>query len=96
MRALAVQAGLLALVPLLGLVPPADGAILLVPLRPDTPTVLRWAIPAGALVLGTGPFAGSVVVEGSRAALAGPALKHMTLMISAGGIGCSQPKGKEP
>ena len=84
-----LQLLLLGSIALLGLVPPADGNILVVPLRSTHPeSILLWALPAGALAMGAGALPGSYVVRGSRAALIWPAMAHGALLLSAQPTGC--------
>ena len=74
---------------LLGLAPPAQGEILILPLRPArAETSLSWAVSSGALAMGNGALPGSYVVVGSRAALLGPALRNGALLLDARATGC--------
>jgi len=57
-----------------------------VPVRPAT--TLRWLLPTGALLAAPGPYAGSFVVEGSRALLLPVALANGALLLSASFSGC--------
>ena len=73
----------------LALAPPVEGKILIAPLVPgESADSVRWAITAGALVIEPGPYRGSYIVMGSRAALLLPALSHGTLLIDARLAGC--------
>lgn len=57
--------------------------MLIVPFVPTTLAVtLGWALPVGALPTGSGPFAGAIVVYGSRSALLPPALAHGALLLT--------------
>lgn len=72
-------------------VPPADGPMLIVPIRPASAgATVAWASAAGAELRGAGPYEGSFFVNGARARLAGPALRAGALLIAARGGGCSQ------
>lgn len=70
------------------LVPPARGAILLVPLSGDTGALIRSARESDARLLGPGPVAGSIVVVGERASLLGAAWRRGALALAAGSAGC--------
>lgn len=50
--------------------PPATGAMLLVPLSADANATARASVAAGALILGSGPLPGSMVVVGDRRRIA--------------------------
>jgi hypothetical protein len=93
---LAVQAfGALAALVLLTFAPPVQGRILLVPLPGTAATsaadLVRGALPHGAIPVGAGPVAGSVVVEGRRAALMIPMLRHGVVAMAATPAGCLFP-----
>jgi hypothetical protein len=73
------------------LLPPAHGAILLLPLgrgSDDGDAVARWSIAAGAQLLGPGPLPGSLVVVGDRGALAAAAWRHRSLIVTGAFAGC--------
>jgi hypothetical protein len=81
---------LLLLVGLLPFRPPAVGAMVLLPLHGARPAdTLAWALSHDARLLGPGPYRGSLVVFGSRAALVGPAFRHFTLILASAGNACS-------
>ncbi len=70
-------------------IPPADGAMLILPVRPASGgETIAWATEAGARLRGAGPYEGSYFVNGERARLIGPALKAGALLIAARGGGC--------
>lgn len=83
-----------AVVALLGgslLVPPADGAMLLVPLTPArTATIVDLALDHGARVGGLGPLPGSLIVRGERARLFGPLLAQGIVAVAAPAIWCGR------
>lgn len=70
----------------LGVLPPAHGTILLVPVARDAPTV-ALALAAGATVVASGPR-GSVIVRGQRAALAWPLLRAGIVTLAAPSGAC--------
>lgn len=71
------------------LAPPVEGTIAILPAVPgDTATTFRWAFAAGALPIASGPYAGSIVVRGSLAALLLPAVSHGALLLAARPNGC--------
>ena len=73
------------------LAPPASGRILLVPLaRTDASHVAARALSGGALLLGSGPLAGSLVVVGDRSAIAASVAGGHVLMLAAPLAGCSE------
>lgn len=73
------------------LAPPASGRILLVPLAgTDAGRVATRAIAGGALLLGTGPVAGSIVVVGDRAAIARAVDGGAILLLAAPSDGCGE------
>ncbi len=87
-----IQVALIALTPMLALMPPGDGAMLIAPITlGDRTTTIRWAIGAGAKLVAPGPYAGSYVVQGSFAALVVPGLLHGALIINARFAGCGTP-----
>ena len=74
---------------LIALVPPPTGRMLLVPLGPAPVPLAAGAVAAGAAILGRGPLPGSLVVQGDRAALVGPALSSHAILVRAGSGGCT-------
>lgn len=71
------------------LAPPAQGAMLLVPLAgQDADSLATWATRAGTTIIGRGPLPGSLAVEGSRYALFTLALRHATLIVAAPPTAC--------
>ena len=80
--------GLLALVPILLLVP-TQGTMLIVPVAPAPQEVsLVWATQAGARMLGPGPLPGSVMVDATAGQLWLAALSHGALLVRSQGAGC--------
>ncbi|WP_231023499.1 hypothetical protein [Sphingomonas sp. IC-11] len=70
-------------------IPPADGPMLVLPVRPASAgSTIAWATEAGARLRGPGPYEGSYFVNGERARLIGPALEAGALLIAARGGGC--------
>lgn len=64
--------------------PPPAGAMLIVPLVPtETGRTVRWALAVGARLAAPGPYAGSIVVDASRATLFPAALAHGAILITA-------------
>lgn len=79
-----VQCALLVAAAALGLAPPATGVMLIAPLVPGpAAATLNWALPAGALLVAPGPYAGSIIVFGTRSALFTAAILHGTLLLTA-------------
>ena len=73
----------------LTLTPPAEGVMLVAPLRPVSPALtLGWVLPTGARLVAPGPYTGSFVVYGSRSALIAVAITHSTLLLNARFFGC--------
>jgi len=69
--------------------PPAEGALLLVPLAGQSADSLAvWATHAGVRIVGRGPLPGSLAVEGRTVALVGVALRHATLITAAPPAAC--------
>jgi hypothetical protein len=88
-RGLVVQALLVAVVVAQPMMPAANGLMLVAPLVPGRPaTTIRWLLPTGATLAAPGPYAGSFVVEGSRAALLPAALANGALLLTARFSGC--------
>lgn len=76
---------------LLFAVPPAKGAMLLVPTDAAARrAMLPAAVDAGARLVGPGPFAGSYVVFGGRSALVGPLVRLGVLPLAAPPAGCGR------
>ncbi|MDH7973473.1 hypothetical protein QH494_14880 [Sphingomonas sp. AR_OL41] len=71
------------------LAPPAEGFMIVMPAIPgNSAATERWSASAGAQMIAAGPYAGSIVVHGSRAALLLPALSHGALLVTARFTGC--------
>ena len=69
--------------------PPPRGAMLLVSVTGMAPgEMLARTMPAGAVVLGQGPVAGSLVVRGERGAIVSAALGSGILVLAARETGC--------
>lgn len=84
-----VQGLLVAIASVLAVMPPDNGTMLVVPLLPvDAATTLGWVLPTRAALIAPGPYAGSFVVSGSRAALLKPAFLHATFLLTARFSGC--------
>ncbi len=83
-----------AVVMLLGgsvLMPPADGAMLLVPLTPKRiATAVDLALDHGARIGGLGPLPGTLIVRGKRARLFGPLLAQGIVAVAAPAIWCGR------
>lgn len=74
----------------MGMYPPAQGRILLVPLADrHADAAARVALSAGAALLGRGPFPGSWVVVGERARIAARVDGWDMLLVAAPPAGCS-------
>ena len=85
---LALAAGALAL---LGLCPPRQGAMILLPLVPGTGNAaLVRATLADARLVGSGPLPQSFVIWGERARIVPQMLTHGVLVLSAPAAGCSK------
>jgi hypothetical protein len=69
--------------------PRATGNFLMIPLVAHAP-VAAVAVERGALILGTGPVAGSIVVSGDRARLLGPALHAGIALLTAPAALCGE------
>jgi hypothetical protein len=90
------QLALIAIGSTLPLAPPAEGVMLIAPLLPGDPGAgVRWATAAGALLVASGPYSGSYLVKGSRAALLLPALSHGALLLTARFSGCGTIQSEE-
>lgn len=73
----------------LSVVAPPSGRMLLVPVTGgDANAVARIALAGGAAVLGAGPFSGSLVVVGNRAAIARRIGSWRVVIIAAPPAGC--------
>lgn len=82
---LLVHCGLLALVPMILLVP-TQGTMLIVPVMPATQEAsLVWATRAGARMLGPGPFPGSVLVDATAGQIWLAALSNGALLVRSEG-----------
>ena len=69
--------------------PPARGRMLLVPVTGGTLVrTINLAIAGGGRLVGAGPIAGSLVVDGVRAELAGPMNRAGILILAAPPAGC--------
>jgi hypothetical protein len=83
-----------AVVMLLGgsvLMPPAEGAMLLVPLTPKRiATAVDLALDHGARIGGLGPLPGTLIVRGKRARLFGPLLAQGIVAVAAPAIWCGR------
>ncbi|WP_174286907.1 hypothetical protein [Sphingomonas bacterium] len=90
--------GLAAIAAIVGmsLWPPASGRMLMVPLTDAGGTlVARTALSGGALLLGSGPFHGSLVVIGDRSRILG-AIASWDIVVTAAppaGCGSADPTG---
>lgn len=86
----AAQAALpLACLAAIGLLPPAQGRVLLVPISPDAQEALiHLATRYGARLVERGPFHGSMIVEGARSDLAAALLPYGILPLRAPRGGC--------
>lgn len=78
---------ILLLVPAAGLMPPAGGLILVLPVG-ELPADDAWLRRHGAERVGPGRIANSIVVRGSWARLLVPALGHGAVPLSASLTGC--------
>lgn len=87
---LAAQTGLaLSALGALAWVPPAQGKMLLISLGgEDTPRLARWASSANARLIGPGPLAHSLLVDGNRSELSAQAWQHRAVILAGNGVGC--------
>ena len=86
------QVALIALAPLVALLPQGDDALLIAPqASDDRSATIRWALSAGAKPVAPGPYDGSYVVQGSFAALLAPGILHGAIVINARFAGCGGP-----
>jgi hypothetical protein len=84
-----VQCALVGATAALTVTPPAQGMMLVVPLRPVSPaSTLEWVVPTGARLVAPGPYTGSFVVYGTRSALMGSAIAHSSLLLNSRFSGC--------
>jgi hypothetical protein len=72
--------------------PPAQGRMLLIPIGGDS-GLASLVLARGALVIGRGPFAGSLVVEGDRARLTRGLLARGVVALAAPPIACGDIRG---
>lgn len=73
----------------IGLTPPATGKMLLIPVESAAGSRLtRTAIDTGALIIGRGPIAGSLIVYGDSRRLAAPLLRRGAIAIAAPDTSC--------
>jgi hypothetical protein len=73
----------------LGLVPPANGVMLVLPITTaDAATTLNWVRPAGAFMVAPGPYRGAFVIAGNRSAILSAAFRNGALVIAARVPGC--------
>ncbi len=91
LRPVSVQLVLAAMMlTIVGVTPPAKGAILIVSLDGQSAgAIADWAMVGDARVLGRGPIAGSLMVNATRSTLAGAAWRHRSLLLNGGAAGCS-------
>ncbi len=73
--------------------PPAQGRMLLIPIGGGDPGLASVALARGALVIGRGPFAGSLVVEGDRARLTQGLLARGVVALAAPPTACGDTRG---
>ena len=80
----------------MGFAPPASGRMIVIPLFEAAPGDAFTMVSArGALPIGGGPVAGSLVVEGERGALLLPLLSRGYLLLAGTGAGCgTSPNGE--
>lgn len=72
----------------LAAIPPARGAMLVVPLAGSQAEAATIAIDAGAAIVGPGPLPGSLIVAGDRRALWPIARHRHALLTAASAAGC--------
>jgi len=71
--------------------PPAYGRMMLVPISPGAARgMVAMAIDRGAALVGPGPWPGSLVIEGRRAALSPALLRYGIALVAAPATGCGQ------
>jgi hypothetical protein len=77
----------------LALFPPAQGKMILVPLRTGAEaTMIAGAVDQGATLVGAGPLPHSFVVNGTRANIAPAMLARGILVLAAPPAGCGNPQ----
>lgn len=81
-------AGILLVFAMLAFYPPATGRMILIPLGGDPAEALSFALRGGASLVGHGPFAGSVVIDGHRGDFVNTLYRHHILMLAAPAAGC--------
>ncbi|MES2451639.1 MAG: hypothetical protein V4610_13840 [Pseudomonadota bacterium] len=81
-------AGILLVFAMLAFCPPATGRMILIPLGGDSAQALSTALASGASLVGRGPFAGSVVIDGRRGDFVNTLYRHHVLMLAAPAAGC--------
>ena len=80
-------------VTVLAIAPPAQGKMMLVPMTEEAASALPLlAAGRGALIIGGGPFAGSLVVDGRRETLMAAGWNHAILVTAAPVTGCAERK----
>ena len=73
--------------------PPAQGRMLLLPIGGGHSGLASLALARGALLIGSGPFAGSLVVEGDRARLTQGLLARGVITLAAPATACGDNGG---
>jgi hypothetical protein len=93
---LAIQLVLAALVlAALGVAPPRQGKMLLVPLHHEAgSSLVAAAVTSGARLVDSGPFPGSAIVWGSRDRLVVPLARRGILVLAGPRAGCTAPSGE--
>ena len=84
----AQTAGVLLVFAALAFFPPRTGRTILIPLGGDDARVLPVAFADGALLIGRGPLAGSIVIQGRRGDMMGTLYRDHILMLAAPYAGC--------
>lgn len=85
--------GLLALgaIGVVSLMPPHDGAILIISMNGQSRgEIARWAVAHQARLLGPGPWKNSLVVMGERNALFGASVDERAILLPGGDAGCGK------
>ena len=78
-----------AAVPILALLPPAQGKMMIVSLSSQSAgQIAAWASREELLIIGQGPIAGSLVVRTGGGTLADKALRHGGIVVAAPATGC--------
>lgn len=75
----------------LGLLPPANGFMLVLPTTLDPAATLDWVMPAGGLIVAEGPYQGAFVIAGDRATILPAAIRHGAIVLTASFQGCGTP-----